>query len=330
MSLRAMLWVMNDAPAKNHAELAILYALAERADDQGRCSWPSQEWIADRARCSVRTVRRHLVAMEERGLIYRGDQRYVAHIRKDRRPIVWTVNLRAVRDVSPVMEDVEPTGQPDPPPNRPTGQNGRPENRQRQDTDGHTTGHSGSHDRTLVVERPDTAVSYKPSLTVQNQEQNQPPVVPQGGRDDEPGTEIIESSETTPAAPGDGHTTSAGKQKRGTRLDPSFFPEEQTINNVRQRFPGMSPAFMEYEHEKFHDHWAQASGRTATKRDWDAAWRNWMRTAVDRLRPAERAAMFGHGPTPHPQAPAAPSKAEQYYAAGADVEAEFAPGGEGL
>jgi len=37
------------------------------------------------------------------------------------------------------------------------------------------------------------------------------------------------------------------------------------------------------ETERFIDHWHQASGRTASKRDWIAAWRNWMREADDRL-----------------------------------------------
>ena len=36
MSLKAMIWVMEDAPVENHAELAILYALADRANTAPR------------------------------------------------------------------------------------------------------------------------------------------------------------------------------------------------------------------------------------------------------------------------------------------------------
>ena len=34
--------------------------------------------------------------------------------------------------------------------------------------------------------------------------------------------------------------------------------------------------------EMFVDHWRSASGANARKRDWEAAWRNWMRKADDR------------------------------------------------
>ena len=97
MSLRAITWVMNEAPVEDARQLLILYALADRAHDDGTCAWPSQEWIAERARCTSRTVRNHLQKLEEDGLISRGDQQHVAHIRKDRRPIVWDLNLDKVR-----------------------------------------------------------------------------------------------------------------------------------------------------------------------------------------------------------------------------------------
>ena len=92
-----MSWVMNEAPVEDARQLLILYALADRAHDDGTCAWPSQEWIAERARCTSRTVRNHLQKLEEDGLISRGDQQHVAHIRKDRRPIVWDLNLDKVR-----------------------------------------------------------------------------------------------------------------------------------------------------------------------------------------------------------------------------------------
>ncbi|MGV9540884.1 helix-turn-helix domain-containing protein [Nocardia beijingensis] len=71
----------------------LLIAMADRADEHGRAAWPFQEDLAAAGRCSIRTVRRHLAAMEKRGLIARGDQRIVAHLRADHRPIVWNLDL---------------------------------------------------------------------------------------------------------------------------------------------------------------------------------------------------------------------------------------------
>ncbi len=76
-------------------ERRILLALADHADPHGR-AWPSQRTLAERGRCSVRTVQRHLNAMEKRGLIRRGDQRLVAHLRGHSRPIVWDLAPAAV------------------------------------------------------------------------------------------------------------------------------------------------------------------------------------------------------------------------------------------
>lgn len=88
-----MIWVMEHAPINSPAEGMVLYALADRASDDGTAAWPSMQWIADRACCSRQTVRRHLRAMEERGLIRRGDQNLVSHLRHDKRPVVWDLDL---------------------------------------------------------------------------------------------------------------------------------------------------------------------------------------------------------------------------------------------
>lgn len=97
MSLRAMLWALESAPVTDTSALVILWALADRASDDGRSAYPSVEWIADRARCSTRTVHRHLRTLEADGLISRGDQQMVAHFRADHRPVVWDLNLSLER-----------------------------------------------------------------------------------------------------------------------------------------------------------------------------------------------------------------------------------------
>ncbi|MCS5479792.1 helix-turn-helix domain-containing protein [Corynebacterium sp. YIM 101645] len=141
-------------------------------------------------------------------------------------------------------------------------------------------------------------------------EVEKPPVVPQGG----------------PA----GKSEESGSSKtstRGTRIPENFFPSEQAIRTVRRTFPGMQPAFMDYEHQKFVDHFTAASGPRGVKKDWDATWRNWMRTAVDRLPTSQKSAMFGQGPTPQPTVQH-PSKADQYRDLGAEIAHEFASGGD--
>lgn len=139
-----MLWVLEDAPVENHGELAVLYALAERANDDGTCSWPSQDWIAFRARCTDRTVRNHLRALESRGVICKGNPKFVDHIRTDRRPTVWDLNLDATRAENSSGRKIQVE---------------RPENLST------TTGKSESNDRKRVSDKPSRHV-HEPSRTV--------------------------------------------------------------------------------------------------------------------------------------------------------------------
>lgn len=88
MSMDPILWAMKDAPIADAEEWAILVCLAERADDDGCGAFPSQAAIAKRVKMADRTVRRRLEAMEERGLIGRGDQSLALYL-KDRAPVVW-------------------------------------------------------------------------------------------------------------------------------------------------------------------------------------------------------------------------------------------------
>lgn len=139
MSLNVITWALERAPVTEPTQILLLIALADRARNDGTCAWPSQKWLANRARCSDRTVRRHLAALEEAGLIRRGDQRVVSHFRADLRPVVWDLILAMER------EEGDPT-----------------------DTDVRADNLSG---RTPVTKRPDTGdqndrtlLSYKPSL----------------------------------------------------------------------------------------------------------------------------------------------------------------------
>lgn len=69
----------------------------------------------------------------------------------------------------------------------------------------------------------------------------------------------------------------ASSGKRATRLPSSWQPEMFQPGTVA--FDVVSrwePGQLERELSKFRDHWAAASGSTARKHDWQAAWRTWV------------------------------------------------------
>lgn len=67
---------------------------------------------------------------------------------------------------------------------------------------------------------------------------------------------------------------------RGTRLPNTFVVDDGLKDWFRQNCPGVDGA---REHQKFLNHWSAATGSNAVKRDWRAAWRNWMLNALDRV-----------------------------------------------
>lgn len=90
MSYQASSWALRDAPVgADSTARNILMALAEYADPAGRGAWPSVDTICVLVRKKRRCVLGHLSRLECSGVIRRGDQRLVAHIRADRRPVVW-------------------------------------------------------------------------------------------------------------------------------------------------------------------------------------------------------------------------------------------------
>lgn len=72
---------------------------------------------------------------------------------------------------------------------------------------------------------------------------------------------------------------------RATRLPEDFAATPEMIAWARDNTPHVGA----HETAKFVDYWLAASGRNATKRDWVAAWRYWMRGAQDRLPTAHAA-----------------------------------------
>ena len=110
MSLQAMVWALKTAPVPDPIAHLVLIGLADHAADDGTAARPSVAVLAEYARCSPRSVQRKLRDLEECGLIWKGDQRLVEHLRSDRRPAVYDLNLRGVTVSRPVDNGVTENG----------------------------------------------------------------------------------------------------------------------------------------------------------------------------------------------------------------------------
>lgn len=91
MSLRAMLWAMDEAPVESATERLILIYLADYASDDGTGIFPAMQKIADRSGFSRSTVKRTVKRLADRGVLAPGDERLVGHYREDKRPNVWNI-----------------------------------------------------------------------------------------------------------------------------------------------------------------------------------------------------------------------------------------------
>ena len=65
-------------------------------------------------------------------------------------------------------------------------------------------------------------------------------------------------------------------KKRATRLPEDWAPTPDQIAWARSERKDINPAT---EASKFRDYWIAKAGRDASKMDWDATWRNWVRNA---------------------------------------------------
>lgn len=58
-------------------------------------------------------------------------------------------------------------------------------------------------------------------------------------------------------------------------------PSEDSIATMKDECPAV---VLQAEHVKFVDYWTAKAGKDATKLDWDATWRNWIRRAAENPR----------------------------------------------
>lgn len=74
----------------------------------------------------------------------------------------------------------------------------------------------------------------------------------------------------------------APKKKQASSLPEGWMPDQTVIDQIRRELAqaGRNINF-EMEHRKFTDYFQSVSGAKGRKKDWNAAWRNWMRRAGD-------------------------------------------------
>lgn len=96
MSAQAVGWALDarlTGPMSAEHRL-VLVALADYATPTGHGAWPAVATLAERLGVSTRAVRRSLQALTAGGWITKGDQRQTAHLRGDRRPVVWDLAVK--------------------------------------------------------------------------------------------------------------------------------------------------------------------------------------------------------------------------------------------
>lgn len=111
MSLEAFVWAsrlpLDVVPPTAYR---VLVLLANHAHSDGRNVWRNNRDMAAQLGCSMRTIERGIRDLKSAGLIRPGDQRLTEHLRADRRPVVYDLNLGYGKDYGePTELDYGPT-----------------------------------------------------------------------------------------------------------------------------------------------------------------------------------------------------------------------------
>jgi hypothetical protein len=181
MSVQAIAWVLEDAPDLPPHLVSTLLGLANHAGADGCGAYPSQSLLAHYARKNDRQVRKDLDALEELGLIRRGNQKMVLHLAPDKRPVVWDLAMHLHRPPRPdrARPGRRAKGQVNTPANS-TGPTGPPESAEESTgpTGGNRPGPQGKNGRSHRSDKPFFEPSQEPT----------PPTPPKQPRADRPST----------------------------------------------------------------------------------------------------------------------------------------------
>ena len=108
MSFEAVTWVKNlPHETCSYGAFRILLILAEHATPEGKRAFRSKAKIANTLGCSTRSVQRWYSELQRLDLIELGNQAYVAHIDRNRRPTVYNLHLAHVAGVRFIDENAK-------------------------------------------------------------------------------------------------------------------------------------------------------------------------------------------------------------------------------
>ncbi|MDP5182153.1 hypothetical protein QOZ88_05850 [Blastococcus sp. BMG 814] len=92
----------------------------------------------------------------------------------------------------------------------------------------------------------------------------------------------------TPNGVSSGPRSGAATDRRGTRLPDDFAVSDEMRSWAAEQ--GWADRWVDSVTERFVDYWRAKAGRDATKTDWPATWRNWLRREAERGQPVAAAA----------------------------------------
>lgn len=236
-----------------------LLALADRADEDGVC-WPSRATLARKCRTSESTIRKHLKTLEAEGVLHIQSRRI-----EDRHndSNMYRIDLAKLKGL--VDNDDHPARK-TPTESRPTPTEIRP---RVESAPGSNLGPPPTESRPRGGPNKDGGVGRISDPIHQLDPSVDPSVIHHGAR--------------------------SARQPRATRLPEDFTVTAEMVAWARANVPHVDGRL---QTDMFIDHFRAASGANASKQDWVAAWRNWMRKApatTDRG-PAFRPAVNGSAP----------------------------------
>ncbi len=85
------------------------------------------------------------------------------------------------------------------------------------------------------------------------------------------------------------------KKHLARKLPEGWMPDQRVIEDIKRQFPWLN---LELEHANFTDYWLSKTGRNSAKLDWNRTWRQWMRTAADRVPDWKRQQLSRNGTVP--------------------------------
>jgi hypothetical protein len=128
--------------------------------------------------------------------------------------------------------------------------------------------------RTILEAKASGIESFTPAFTPDVT----PAVTPSGGQPQGVHTTTATSTSTSSIDEG-------GRGKRATRIPEPFIVNQKMRDWARDEVPGVD---VDRSTRMFVDHWRAATGQNSSKRDWVAAWRNWLRKDYGNLSPQQR------------------------------------------